>query len=195
MPLKDPDARKAYDRKRHRQRRDQGLCINCTKVPVIAPQVACESCRAKQRKAHKTLSRQHEEAGLCNRCGQRPPIVGGKLCEDCNAQWRKLYSTHSGYKPARKVRRQTLKRTVMEAYGGARCACCGETEMAFLTIDHITGQGRHHRQVIDRRGETFYRWLKVHRFPSGYRVLCMNCNFSLGVFGYCPHQMEHSKDA
>ena len=173
MPLKDPDARKAYDRKRHRQRRDQGLCINCAKVPVIAPQVACESCRAKQ----------------------RPPLGGGKLCEDCNAQWRKLYSTHSGYKPARKVRRQTLKRTVMEAYGGARCVCCGEAGMAFLTIDHITGQGRHHRQVIDRRGETFYRWLKVHRFPSGYRVLCMNCNFSLGAFGYCPHQMEHSKDA
>jgi hypothetical protein len=140
------------------------LVSNCAKVPVIAPQVACESCRAKQRKAHKTLSRQHEEAGLCNRCGQRPPLVGGKLCEDCNAHWRKLYSTHSGYKPARKVRRQTLKRTVMEAYGDARCACCGETEMAFLTIDHITGQGRHHRQVIDRRGGNFLSLVKIAPF-------------------------------
>lgn len=32
-----------------------------------------------------------------------------------------------------------------------------------------------------------YRWLKQQGFPTGFRVLCMNCNFSYGLHGYCPH--------
>ena len=56
MPLKDPDARKAYDRERQRQRVAKGLCINCAKVRIIPPQQACEACRTKQRSAHRKLS-------------------------------------------------------------------------------------------------------------------------------------------
>ena len=188
MPLKDPIARKAYDQNRHHQRRSNGLCINCAKVRVVPPRVACEACRAKQRKAKRKLTQQREKAALCNRCGKELPIPGRKLCEQCNANWRQGYHAHAGYKPARAIRRQALKRMVMEAYGGSRCACCGETEADFLTIDHIGGKGRVHRRTINRRGESFYRWLKVCHYPAGYRVLCMNCNFSLGHFGYCPHQ-------
>jgi hypothetical protein len=113
-------------------------------------------------------------------------------CAKCRARWMKGYTTHRGYRPARAHRRQLLKKFVMNAYGGPRCICCGETGLTFLTIDHIEGRGRRHRAVIGRRGETFYRWLKVQNFPPGFRVMCMNCNSSLGLFGYCPHQLEHS---
>jgi predicted transcriptional regulator len=33
-----------------------------------------------------------------------------------------------------------------------------------------------------------YNWLKNHNFPSGFRVLCYNCNSSIGAWGYCPHK-------
>jgi hypothetical protein len=31
-------------------------------------------------------------------------------------------------------------------------------------------------------------YLRTHGYPSGFRVLCHNCNFSFGHYGYCPHQ-------
>jgi hypothetical protein len=55
----------------------------------------------------------------------------------------------------------------------------------FLTMDHINGGGNQHRKKIK---ESIYRWLYHNNFPSGFRVLCANCNMSYGLFGYCPHK-------
>lgn len=81
------------------------------------------------------------------------------------------------------------KKLVLDHYGSI-CACCGENRIEFLTIDHINGGGHRHRQELKRRGKNFLFWLIKNNFPDGYRVLCMNCNFSLGMFGYCPHKQE-----
>jgi hypothetical protein len=35
-----------------------------------------------------------------------------------------------------------------------------------------------------------YAYLIRNNFPEGYRVLCHNCNQSLGYFGYCPHTVS-----
>ena len=76
-----------------------------------------------------------------------------------------------------------------------RCACCLDIHMEFLTIDHIKGAGNKHRKEIKvGGGHQFYTWLINNHFPIGYRVLCMNCNHSLGIWGYCPHNdMPESK--
>jgi hypothetical protein len=29
-----------------------------------------------------------------------------------------------------------------------------------------------------------------NNFPDGFQVLCHNCNMSIGLYGYCPHQTE-----
>ena len=97
------------------------------------------------------------------------------------------------FKEYARVRKARLKLEVLQAYGGAICACCGETHIEFLSIDHINGRGAAHRRELtgaDSRhmvGATFYKWVKDHQFPLGFRVLCMNCNFALGHFSYCPH--------
>jgi len=65
------------------------------------------------------------------------------------------------------------------------CACCGEKEIEFLTIDHIHGGGSSQRKFI--RGNYIYYWLRKNNFPRGYQVLCMNCNFAKGRLGKCPH--------
>jgi hypothetical protein len=69
------------------------------------------------------------------------------------------------------------------------CCCCGEKHFEFLAIDHINGGGNKHRKQLGLKsgGASFYRWLIKNHFPAGYRVLCVNCNFSLGAYGYCPH--------
>jgi len=84
-------------------------------------------------------------------------------------------------------RRKRLR--VLEHYGGSppKCACCGESLLEFLTIDHINGGGNKERQ---KRGFNTAYYLERENYPSGYRVLCMNCNFALGHYKYCPHQKE-----
>ena len=79
-----------------------------------------------------------------------------------------------------------LKKTTILKYGG-KCECCGEKKLEFLTIDHINGGGTKHRKKVGGGG-AFYYWLRRNNYPSGYRVLCSNCNSSYGSYGYCPHK-------
>lgn len=67
------------------------------------------------------------------------------------------------------------------------CSCCGESEIEFLTIDHSNGGGNAHRRSIGR-GVPIGLWLKKNGYPSGFSVLCYNCNCSKGANGTCPHQ-------
>jgi hypothetical protein len=76
----------------------------------------------------------------------------------------------------------------LTAYGGAVCACCGESNVKFLTIDHINGGGTAERKKI--KGVcSIYRWLKRQGYPFGYQVLCYNCNCGRAYNGgICPHK-------
>lgn len=92
--------------------------------------------------------------------------------------------------------REKIRRHVIKHYSNGKmcCACCGENLYEFLCIDHIAGGGNKHRGEIKRgTGCAFYVWLKKNHYPEGYRVLCYNCNSSLGHYGYCPHQNKEDK--
>jgi len=81
-----------------------------------------------------------------------------------------------------------LKIEVIQHYGGA-CACCGETEIVFLTIDHPDGDGSARRREEGHRGGTAqYRKIRRDGFPPGFRVLCWNCNTAEYLLGQCPHK-------
>lgn len=86
--------------------------------------------------------------------------------------------------------REQIRKEVLGYYsnGAFKCACCGENHYEFLAIDHIRGGGKKHLQEIGGGGFMFYLWLKRNNYPSDYRVLCYNCNFAFGHYGYCPHQ-------
>ena len=74
-------------------------------------------------------------------------------------------------------RTQKLKIDVMTHYsiGKAHCLHCGETKIAFLTIDHINGRKawNHARKY---KGKVLYSWLKRNGYPPGFQVLCWNWN-------------------
>lgn len=82
-----------------------------------------------------------------------------------------------------------LKREVVAGYGG-ECSCCGESEIKFLSVDHVNRDGSEHRKRYGARGAPFYRWIKRSNFPTTLRILCYNCNCAIGFSGYCPHQTE-----
>jgi len=79
---------------------------------------------------------------------------------------------------------------------GSKCDCCGEWRVEFLCIDHIGGGGNAHRRSLSADGRTivgssnFYAWLRRNNWPDGFRLLCHNCNFSIGHYGHCPHESE-----
>lgn len=102
------------------------------------------------------------------------------------------------YREDSKKRARRFREMVIQAYGGPVCACCGETHVSMMTLDHINGGGIKHRtEIANQRGwkqkvsgVAFYRYLVNQGFPPGYQVLCFNCNFSKHLLGVCAHQSE-----
>lgn len=66
------------------------------------------------------------------------------------------------------------KQESIAVYGGS-CSC-GETNPAFLVIDHINDDGATDRRNWKNRSATIHSWLKKNNFPDGYQILCANCN-------------------
>lgn len=101
-------------------------------------------------------------------------------------QWRRDNSVKSreyGRKSQRRARIECISH-----YSDSKnvCACCGESHLEFLCIDHIDGGGS---KVRRQQGSgSIYWWLRARKYPEGFRVLCHNCNMSLGFYGYCPHK-------
>jgi hypothetical protein len=89
---------------------------------------------------------------------------------------------------------QRLKDNTFKAYGGYICCCCGETDQAFLTLDHIANDGNEHRGRLrnGRRwlsGDAVYLDLRRRGYPPVVQVLCFNCNMGKHRNGgTCPHQ-------
>ena len=101
-----------------------------------------------------------------------------------NAEWKLKQCENTKASNARR------KKACFAHYGN-KCACCGESRIEFLSIDHINGGGTKFRQQNKgMAGVRMYGWLIKNDYPDGYRLLCHNCNQSMGYHGYCPHQRE-----
>lgn len=102
----------------------------------------------------------------------------------------RLYRKHNKERlvEMRKEWRWNKRIKVLSAYcdGELKCSCvkCNETNPRFLSIDHINNDGADHRKSIGG-GSYLYDWLIKNDFPKGFRVMCYNCNLSLGFFGIC----------
>lgn len=110
-----------------------------------------------------------------------------------NPQYRKEY-----YRKYRKIhleerrsydrnRQKELRKIALIKYSEDPpfCACCGEKENKFLSIDHINGGGNKER---NEKSRWVFQYLKKMDYPKGYQVLCFNCNLSKGFYGNCPHR-------
>ena len=154
-----------------------------------------EKQRRLDRQRNKRQYRERKKAGLCSACGKRPPSRRA-LCRPCIRRRQAYYQSNKAQRAAySRSYLLALKKAAFLAYGGDRCSCCAEHRKEFLTIDHINGGGNKHRKRIGGAGAPFYRWLKKRNYPVGFRVLCMNCNFAIGVYGYCPHQRSVPGDS
>lgn len=81
-----------------------------------------------------------------------------------------------------RTRRKLLKERLFKAYGN-KCACCGEANPAFLTLEHKNGNGR----AEGKSQETRWKIAIRANDPTKYEILCFNCNIGRGIYGVCPH--------
>lgn len=146
----------------------------------------------------------------CNKCEVIKPLAqfymrtNGRPHAECKPCYKKRIqkfrdgdriSHRRKYNAWNAPRKARIRTAVFEAYGGYRCACCGEQERKFLTLDHINNDGAADRMKIAGKrtasGWTTYLHLYSHNFPAGYQVLCMNCNFGKRMNnGVCPHKVR-----
>lgn len=106
---------------------------------------------------------------------RKKAVAGTKKWRDKNPE------RHTAHMAATRVK---LKTAVMAGYG-SKCTCCGEPTLEFLTIEHLNGDGRAHRDQLGTQG--VYRDIIRRGFPADYTVLCMNCNHARRFKKDCPH--------
>lgn len=114
--------------------------------------------------------------------------------EHLRAQWRAWHHNNKVRRQAyTKARIRRVRLETLSAYGGLQCACCKETEIEFLCLDHIHNNAAEERRVFGcADGFPLWSRLKKAGWPSGYQVLCYNCNNGKRVNGgVCPHQKGH----
>lgn len=78
---------------------------------------------------------------------------------------------------------------MLAAYGKV-CTCCGESGLAFLTLEHVNQDGAAHRRAVGENGQAQLVDLKRQGWPQGaYTLRCYNCNIAAyHNGGTCPHR-------
>lgn len=172
-------------------RKAAGKCVQCGYRDPESSKTKCGVCREKKRLKENSRRRNLAAVGIC-RCGQ-PAESGKKRCPACGVannaakkEWRDanpLYNTVA-------ARQRFLE--ALSHYGGPVCKCCGEDNIFFLTLDHVNNDGaEHRRETGGKSGKNLAWWLKKHNYPSGFQVLCFNCNCGRARNGgVCPHHGE-----
>jgi len=98
------------------------------------------------------------------------------------------------YRARQRARNREIKVRVLTHYGRGTlaCACCGELELDFLTIEHKDRNGTADRLAVMGRkvgGHAYYRALIKLGLPDkNLEVLCHNCQWGRKISGTCPHQ-------
>jgi hypothetical protein len=122
-------------------------------------------------------------ARICRICGETDIrfVEHGNTCWECD---RKI----------RARRRNRLTIIVLKLHGP--CRCCGEDKIEFLTIDHVYGRAVPRRRGLKRDAlhPNLRKIIDDGEMPDHLQILCMNCNWSLGRWGYCPHNPGHVRD-
>lgn len=164
----------------------QGNKVYCGSLCKPCRLAASRKYNAKSWVKQKNLRETAVRLGLCRMCRTNPISEGTRSCTPCRDYMKEWHKRDTG----------KHKQLVFQHYG-KRCACCGESKQEFLSVDHIGGWGKDHKfsngKGTRMTGVHLYRWIVKNNFPDTLRLLCMNCNTALGIYGYCPHELERSQ--
>lgn len=135
--------------------------------------------REKNNASIRAFRARRKASGVCLRC-EAPAKNGRVHCE-----------AHLAVITDAEMRRfNAVRDTVLNHYG-AKCACCGESHRAMLTLDHIAEDGQAHRSKIKagtNATKRVYADVIAQGFPPSFQILCLSCNMAKSRNGgVCPH--------
>jgi len=173
--------------KHYGRKRKTPLC-ECGKPKCSARVFRCSACYHKYRRESPKHCRDCEVKLTSRNQSPNSLKYSHYICTLCHRKWQKGYNARNKERNTR--RRIAFKIEVMSHYGN-KCQCCGEQEIAFLTIDHVREDGNQFRKS---RVGGLYNWLKAHKYPQdGFQCLCINCNWAKSKWtGGCPHQQKQT---
>ena len=164
-----------------------------------------------ERKAQIKEYKQRPEVKAKNRAySQRPENKAKQKARDSRpdavARRKALYSTPE-YKAKRKSNRNSERLEVLQYYSKLLsksnipcCRCCGENfHIDFLAVDHIAGIKKmdFEPELVksgyssSMGGTNLMHWIIANNFPTGFQILCHNCNVAKGYSknkNKCPHE-------
>jgi len=168
-------------------------CANCgiTEIPFLN----IDHIYGRKAMGH---SRNLSTVGFYRDLHKKHPKGYQVLCFNCNfikeiTRTKKKFSSTTRNINRRKSRQES-KIKVFSGYsnGTPRCNCCGFSNIDGLSIDHIEGRKKagHSKKFL---AHDLRMWLKrkrelTGRWPSGYQVLCFNCNCAKRDNEICPHR-------
>ena len=159
-----------------------GKCITGCGRPVAPGKIRCQICADKDTEFHRKLYADRIANVMCKWCGRNRATDLNFTCQSCRSRRHIGLLTHTAI----------IRLEVLKHYSHSEipyCNCCGEIELDFLSIDHIGGGGNEHRKKLGNL--TIFEWLIKNDFPSGFQVLCMNCNWGRARnHGICPHKRK-----
>lgn len=159
-------------------------------------QVAVGSALTRGRITHcKTCLSIRPDTKTCRKCKQSFPFDAEHFPENCQHPFglRAICRAcrNEIMRPDSRKRTQTIRLEVLTHYSGGtpKCACCAETVLQFLALDHLEGSSQaDYRQFGNSCN--YFSHLRKSGFPKGFQVLCHNCNESKAHYGYCVHRPE-----
>ena len=96
-----------------------------------------------------------------------------------NATKRRYYEAHKE-QHGEYLRKARLRVIEFYSKGTNNCNNCGFDNLDALCIDHVNNDGAQHRRkelgASRGSGRKFYWWLIRNNYPTGFQVLCANCN-------------------
>ncbi len=94
-------------------------------------------------------------------------------CKSCrNTRHAKYYSSYyPKYSDA-------LRKETFRTYGNTECAVCNISDIGVLTLDHINNDGPALVRIGQPRGGlSLFQYLRYRSYPTGFQLLCHNCNW------------------
>jgi hypothetical protein len=201
LTAEEKKARRATDAKKYQQKHRDSIRVRAKEYIARHPEKAAEYAKRYQEKHHdrelargKRYREQNPEKvkEACRRwqANNKERVLAARIAgkEAKKVDSRENYiNNRTKILANQKVRLVELKLKTISLLG-ARCVCCGDTTFEFLTVDHTEGGGSRERKANRTAGSQLYRVLNREGCAADkYRLLCMNCNFSFGHYGNCPH--------
>lgn len=109
----------------------------------------------------------------------------------------RAYIKRIGKEARKQIADRCLSKAKATAYAqlGSVCTCCGESDIDFLSVDHVDNDGYKDLAKSGHRKaglKVYAAVIKAGIFQKKYQLLCYNCNMGKAYAGkgVCPHKKK-----